>query len=130
MSSALEPRIVRVTAEGDVAALFGVGCEPGNQVIADFDETVGDRIFALGDVNQLVGKLMLLQSKGQSSASGLKPAKRPIAIAGTKSARSRTREGFGFRQGQNSGLRDLLTRLLDSTGRSSSATRRSISNDS
>jgi hypothetical protein len=37
-----------VTAEGDPAALFGVGREPGNQVIAGFDETVGDRIFALG----------------------------------------------------------------------------------
>jgi len=48
MSSALEPRIVGVTAEGDLATLFGVGCEPGNQVIADFDETGGDRIFALG----------------------------------------------------------------------------------
>ena len=57
MSSALEPRIVRVTPEGDPAALFGVGCELGNQVIADFDETVGDRIFALGDVNQLVGQV-------------------------------------------------------------------------
>ena len=54
MSSALEPRIVRVTAEADLAALFGVGCKPGNQVIADFDKTVGDRIFALGDVNELV----------------------------------------------------------------------------
>ena len=31
-SSALEPRIVRVTAEGDLAALFGVGCGPPNQV--------------------------------------------------------------------------------------------------
>ena len=60
MSSALEPRIVRVTAEGDLAALFGVGCEPGNQVIADFDETVGDRIYALRDVNQLVGQVNAL----------------------------------------------------------------------
>jgi hypothetical protein len=56
MSSALERRIVRVTAEGDLAPLFGVGGEPGNQVIADFDKTVGDRIFAPGNVNQLVGQ--------------------------------------------------------------------------
>jgi hypothetical protein len=54
---ALEPRIVRVTAEGYLAALFGVGYEPGNQVRADFDEPVGDRIFALDDVNELVGQV-------------------------------------------------------------------------
>ena len=58
--SALAPRMVRVTAEGGLAALFGVGCEPGNQVIAVFDETVGDRIFALGDVNELAGQVNAL----------------------------------------------------------------------
>ena len=43
-------------------------------------------MFALGDVNQLVGQVNAFPIQCQSSASGLRPAKRPIAIAGTKSA--------------------------------------------
>ena len=97
MSSALEPRIVRVTAEGDLAALFGAGCEPGNQVIADFDETVGDRIFALRDVNQLAGQVNVFSIQAPELGLAPRPAKRPIAIARHKSAPSRPQEGFGFR---------------------------------
>ena len=73
-------------AEGHLAALFGVGCKPGNQVIADFDETVGDRIFALRDVNQLAGQVNVFSIQAPELGLAPRPAKRPIAIARHKSA--------------------------------------------
>ena len=86
LSSPLQARIIRIAFDSDWAAFQGVRIEPGGQVIANFDEAVRNRILGNGHIDFTLGEVNAFQSKRQSSASGLSPANRAIAIAGVKSA--------------------------------------------